>query len=75
MIFTKARIKYEGWRAKPPTYFCRKDWHHENFNYVLSWYNKKEWRRFANQQVRKFEGEIPSGGWYKKIFDLRWTVL
>jgi hypothetical protein len=74
MILTKARVKYQGWGTHPASYFCRKDWHHVSYEHYWSWYPKKPWRKVANNEVRRYKHKIPSGGWYKKIFDLKWTI-
>jgi len=63
MISPKAKIKWGQ-------YLTRKDWRHP-----LGVYPLKSYRHVANGAVRRYKGQIPDGGWYKKIYDVQWTAL
>ena len=52
--------------GKAPYY--RRYWrgcHNNRFRY---------WLTISNRKVRRYKGEIPKGGAYRKIFDYWWTV-
>ena len=34
----------------------------------------KYWRGIASRKMRRYKGDVHSGGFYKKVFDYRWTV-
>jgi hypothetical protein len=64
-----------GFNGQVSRYLTRKDWHHEQDGYFLSWYRKKPWREVANRQVRRFKGEMQNNSGYKKIFDVQWKAV
>lgn len=70
MIFTKAKpARIGGWLG--PKYTCRKDWR------VKSWYakfSKRPYKKITNEIVRRYKGDIPNGNFYKKLFDLEYTI-
>ena len=45
--------------------FYRRYWRTRRFKY---------WRDISNRKVRRYKGDIHSGGFYKKIFDYWWAV-
>ncbi len=55
-------------------YLTRKDWHHIKPDCMWSYYRKKPLRRHANGLFRRYTGDVQDGGWYKKVFDLPWTL-
>lgn len=55
-------------------YYTRKDFHHKRKGYVMSFYRKKRIRKHAQEVLRNYKGDFGNGGWYKKVFDVPWTV-
>jgi len=57
------------------TYECRKDYYHTRNGYFLAHYRKKKIRKVANQSLRRYKGEVGNNGWYKRFYDVQWTVV
>lgn len=56
-------------------YYTRKDFHHKRKGYGWSYRNKKSTRKDAQSRLRNYKGDFGNGGWYKKVFDVPWTVF
>lgn len=41
----------------------------------MSYYRKKGIRHDANIKLRRYKGLVGNNGWYKKFYDVQWTVL
>ena len=70
MNITKAKLKHGSRGNNPPAFYCRKDWRKGDL-YI----HKKGYRDIANNIVRTFKGDIPNGNWYRKIFDLQYSII
>ena len=56
-------------------YYTRTDFHHRSKGDGWSFYPKKSIRKDAQSRLRNYRGDFGNGGWYKKVFDVPWTVF
>lgn len=64
------------------TYYTRKDWRFKDLE-LYNWKSqdmgrgktKKGLKRLSARTVRRYKGDIPNGGAYKKIVDLQWILF
>lgn len=58
-------IRNQGYIRNPKPYY-KKFYYGENC--------KRRYKKISNKHVRRYKGEIHSGGMYRKVFDYKWSV-
>jgi len=61
------RVGYDGFYTDNPNYtkYVKREWRGKRSKYL---------KRLSSRKIRRYKGEIPDGGSYKKIFDFWWEL-
>jgi hypothetical protein len=68
MVYTKANKVYNK-------YYTRKDRRSlGDTNHYIKTRRLWQYRKFANQKLRRHKGDVANHGWYKKFDDVQWNA-